>query len=220
MPLRARSTAPGGTLVSGRAKSRHGPAYSRFVRIAKILLPALAAMLFGLVVAWPRFGGEEQGFKLGFSDLSQEVDSLSMLNARYFGVDGKNRPYTITADLATQADTAGSIITLDAPKADILLGDGAGVVLDADIGYYRQDGQTLDLVGKVDLFDNRGYEIHTESALINMADNTAEGTEKVRGQGAFGTIESAGFVLGRNGGSILFTGPAKVVLKTTRTKRK
>ncbi len=188
--------------------------YSRFVRLMKVLLPSLAAVLLVLVVIWPRLAMHDDRFSIGFAKLSPEaVQTLSMINARYFGVDQNNHPYTVTADVATQEDSQTGIIDLQAPKADFTSKDGATVMVDADLGYFHQKEQFLDLYGHVDLYHENGYEMHTDEAHVDLKTDSAHGERPVQGQGPQGHLEGAGFVLTDKGGDITVTGKSTLVLR-------
>lgn len=202
-----------------RLRLRHSPlaghhSYSRFVRVMKILLPSLAAVLLALVVVWPRLHLEDTRFRLGFANLSADaVQTLSMENARYFGIDQNNRPFTVTSDRATQEDAQPDIVDLTQPKADFTSKDGSGVFLQADRGYYHQKAQLLDLIGNVSLYHDKGYELHTERAEVNLADSTAHGEVPVHGQGPQGVLEGEGFQIRDKGGDVVVTGKSTLSLK-------
>ena len=150
--------------------------YSVFVGFMKVLLPATAAALVLLVVAWPQFSGEEDGFRLSVSKLApSQAESLTMLNARFEGRDENDRPYTVTADIATQSESDKDLVTLELPKADITLEDGAWLALTARAGEYRKAAQLLDLTGSVNLFHDKGFELRTEAARIRLDEGMAEG---------------------------------------------
>ncbi len=194
--------------------------YSIFVGFMKLLLPALAAALILLVIVWPQFTVDDDSFRLSVSKLApDQADSLTMLNARFDGLDEKNRPYTLTADMATQSDTDEDLIELELPKADITLEDGAWLALTARSGKYRQKAEILDLIGSVSLFHDQGFELRTEAARVDLAAGVAEGTQPVQGQGSTGFIEAEGFRVLDRGARIIFTGKAHMIVNPkTRPK--
>lgn len=201
-----------------RLKQRHSPPashhrYSRFVRVMKILLPSLAAVLLALVVVWPRLHFDDTRFHVGFARLSpQSVQTLSMRNARYFGLDENNQPFSVTSDRATQEPSRPDVIDLDQPKADFSSRDGSAIFVQADHGYYHQKTQLLDLVGAVNLYHEKGYELHTERAEINLADSSAHGELPVHGQGPQGLLEGQGFQIRNKGSEVLITGKSALTL--------
>jgi lipopolysaccharide export system protein LptC len=207
-----------------RLRQRHSPlathrSYSRFVRVMKMVLPALAVVLLGLVVAWPRLHLDDDRFRVGFAGISaKSVQNLAMVNARYFGVDKNNKPFTVTADRAEQAEGKPDEINLDQPKADFTSRDGAGVFLGADRGNYHQKAQLLDLANNVSLYHEKGYELHTEQAQVNLGDNTAWGDHPVQGQGPQGRLQGEGFRIRDRGGDVLITGRSNLTVRGASAK--
>ncbi len=190
-----------------------GNHYSIFVGFMKVLLPALVVALILLMFAWPKFVLDDNRFRLNISKLGPEqAESLTMLNARFEGVDAENRPYMLTADMATQSDREKDRIDLELPKADITLQDGAWLALTARQGLYRRERQVLDLIGSVSLFHDQGFELLTESAQVDLEHGTASGNQPVQGQGETGLIEAEGFRVYDRGARILFTGKSRMVI--------
>jgi lipopolysaccharide export system protein LptC len=187
--------------------------YSVFVGFMKLLLPAMAAALILLVVAWPQFTIEDGRFRLSVSKLApDQADNLTMLNARFDGMDERDQPYTITADMATQSEGDKDLIELELPKADVTLEDGAWLALTARSGEYRRQSRLLDLSGSVSLFHDKGFELRTEAARVDLGNGVAEGAQPVQGQGSAGFIEAEGFRVLNRGARILFTGKSHLIV--------
>ncbi len=187
--------------------------YNLFVGIMKILLPAAAAVFIMLLLAWPELTPGKDGFDLDLSELAiDQPEGVTMLNARFTGLDSRNQPFQVTADVATQATENDSVINLELPKADITLEDGTWVALSAQDGVYDRDQQTVELVGQVSFFHDKGFELHTERARFDLDRGTAMSRETVTGQGVFGQIEATGFDSFDQGDRIIFTGPSRLLL--------
>ncbi|MDR3439542.1 LPS export ABC transporter periplasmic protein LptC [Telmatospirillum sp.] len=218
---------PGSQPLS-RPRNLVGPAarlmqarYSRFVGLMKMALPAIAAALLGLVVVWPKVAPRDHAFQIAFANFNlKAVDTLSMTKPRYFGTDDKNLPFTVTADTATQVDAQTQAVALENPVADLTRKDGSGIVINSDVGFFRQKDGTLDLMGHVDLFQDSGYEMHTDSARIEVGAGNATGDDPTHGHGPTGTIEGEGFRLWERGKTIIFTGKSKAVLTMAKGKSK
>lgn len=194
--------------------------YSRFVGLMKVMLPAFAAALLGLVLVWPKVATRDSSFVRAFADFNvKAVDTLSMKNPRYYGTDNKNLPFTVTAAVATQVDAANMVVSLENPSADLTRRNGTNIIINADTGFFRQKDDILDLMGNVDLYENSGYEVHTDSLRLEVKAGSATGDDPARGQGPSGTIEGEGIRLWDNGRTIMFTGKAKAVLFAARAKR-
>lgn len=187
--------------------------YRIFAACLKIVLPVLAVGLILIVVIWPQFSLKEGPFRIRMSDITLEQSGrLTMLNARFEGVDDKNQPYTLTADEARQSTVAGDLVELELPKGDLLQEGGAWLALTAREGLYNRFAELLDLAGDVSLFHDRGFELHTESAQIDLKGGTAYGYVPVQGHGPNGTITSKGFRLLDRGEIIVFTGESRLVI--------
>jgi lipopolysaccharide export system protein LptC len=188
-------------------------AYSRFVGAMKIVLPALAVGIVLLVLVWPRIVPDDSQFRIGLSDLAPDsADTLSMINPRFQGRDGQNRPFSIVAEKATQAAEGAKQVELTQPKADITLADGAWVALTAAAGVYHRDTKTLDLNGNVSLFHDRGFELRTARAHIDLRTGNARGDAPVQGQGPSGRLTAQGFRLEDGGQTIVFTGDSRLTI--------
>jgi lipopolysaccharide export system protein LptC len=180
----------------------------------KVVLPALAVVLLGLVVAWPKLSQEESGFQIGFARLpSKEVETLAMRNARYYGTDESNRPYAVSADMAIQENGRSETIHLQSPKADFTTSTGANVVIDAESGLYNKVNNTLLLSGGVNLYHDSGTELHTATATIDLAHSSARGTDPVTGNGPQGQIDASGFEITDKGRTLVFTGKSRLSLR-------
>jgi len=194
-------------------KKAGGDRYSRFVARMKRVLPITAIALLLLVGIWPRiqYGLQHLHFTLPRLDPRQARD-LRMLQVRYTGVDRQNRPFTVTADAAQQSADADDLVGLEGPKADLTTASGNWLEASSYTGTYQPKSQLLDLFGNVALFQDRGDEFHSDSARVNLADNSAEGHDPTTGQGSFGHVEAEGFQILDHGATIIFTGHAHLEL--------
>jgi lipopolysaccharide export system protein LptC len=193
---------------------RAGGRYSRFVLLMKFVLPAIATVLVVLVAVWPQFQDLQEGFRIQINKLTAPAGSEQHLtNARFTGVDAKSRPYSITADDATQAAERNSAIRLERPKADITLSDGTWVALTANEGVLSREERILALSGGVALHHDSGMELRTPTATLDLKAGTAEGREPVEGQGPYASVNADGFRVLEHGERMIFTGKARLVLR-------
>lgn len=196
-----------------RVRYRPGQGYTRFVMVMKVVLPMLAAGLVVLLGVWSQLNLDQTRFRLGSTEIAPEqIESLSMVNARFDGIDDKNRPFSVTAELVSQAGENPDTINLTQPKADISLENGAWIALTADSGAYLRKAELLDLLGSVSLYHDRGFEIHTESARVDLAQGMASGDAPVVGHGPAGELQSEGFRVSDDGQRILFSGNARLLI--------
>ncbi len=200
-----------------RPRARPAPSlsrrYSRFVSLAKRVLPSAAIILLLIVVAWPRLEEIIEKVHIVAPRLDlREAQDLRMVNARFAGTDRLNRPYVVTADVARQNPHADDLVSLEGPKGDMTTQNGSWFEVTGFTGLYQPQKQLLDLFGNVQLFQDRGNEFRTDSAHLDMANGTAAGDEPIEGQGPFGHITGDGFRISENGEVIIFTGHATLDL--------
>jgi lipopolysaccharide export system protein LptC len=165
---------------------------SHFVATMKVTLPVAALGLVVVLIAWPQIYRPQEGIRLIPADIELSDNTLTMRNARYHGVDKKNRPYFVTADSATQDRDDPKIILLDEMQADMTLAAGNWLSLTANGGLYNQEAKTLILHGDVNVYSDDGYEFHATTAEIDLAAGTVASDDKVSGQGPFGLIDANG----------------------------
>lgn len=206
LPSRARMAMDAGALARRRV----------MVRLMRWLLPVGALALLAALALWPEFEGAEERGRLAFRRMAQtSAEAMRISDARYQGLDEQNRPYNVTAETATQQEQT-NLIDLTQPRADMLMNDGAWVLLEAREGRFDRDKNMLDLKGDVTLWHDDGSTLRTEAAHIDVKAGAAEGDRPVAAQGPFGTLVSQGFQLRERGQVIVFTGQAKAVLEGGR----
>jgi len=191
--------------------------YSRRVALLKRMLPALGLALLVLVALWPQLGPllESVGLGLPVIDL-REAHELRMLNPRYAGVDRFNRPYVVTAAIGRQVPNRDDLMSLEAPKAELVLRHGASVVVTAATAIYQSPAQLLDLFDDVNLVHENGTRFVTQSAHVDVSASTAEGHDPVVGRGPSGNIAAQGFRILDKGDTVIFTGASHLLLKGTK----
>lgn len=215
--LQAPSRAGGGSAkpLPGMVPAGGGGAYARFVRLMRILLPAAALSLIGLVALWPHVVPRQDQFRIGFADLEVGDDDLSMIRPRYVGSDKQNRPFSIRALSVRNLVPGGEEMLLDGPEAEITLDDGTWVTVQADTGEYHVKDKELDLSGSVRLFHDKGYTFETTAARVALDHGIVSGNEAVVGHGPAGELEGTGFRVSEGGGRVFVSGPARLVINNT-----
>ena len=181
--------------------------YSRFVGAMKLVLPAAALGLIALIASWPSLHDPAPAAAV------HDNGQLTMTNAHYEGSDRKNQPYSVLAVQARQSTSQPGIIDMKRPDAEITLNSGAWVTVRAEHGRFDQNLGRLLLTGDVDLVHDKGYELHSDTAHVDVNHNTAWGNRPVVGQGPLGTLYAQGFRMADNGATIVFTGNARAILE-------
>jgi lipopolysaccharide export system protein LptC len=209
---------------------------SNWLLALKIGLPLIAVICVAYIVIWSRIQLPNITINpvQATSDAAKPSSDVTVAKVKYDGVDAKNRPFSITAEAATQPDNnppadpnaalppgapdenaqqakpaapkPDSIINLKQIIADMTMTDGAWVAVTADAGVYDRDASTVDLSGNVTLFHDTGLQFETDAAKVDLKNDTAEGDQPVEGQNPDGTLAAEGFQVLNGGHTIVFLG--------------
>jgi lipopolysaccharide export system protein LptC len=200
-------------VASGSSSDR----YSRRVALLKRLLPAAGLGLLLLIAAWPELAPLWDRMRLAFPAIDlREARELRIVNPRYAGLDRLGRPYVVTAAVGRQTPDRQDLMSLEDPRADMKAHNGADVVITAATGVYQSQAQLLDLFGDVTLTHQNGTKFLTDTARVNVSNNSAEGSDPVEGHGPSGDVKAQGFRIIDKGNTIVFTGKSDMLLRSVR----
>ncbi len=207
---------PGGPGERGPSRRPGAPTPRRIARrrgrvmIAKWVLPVVALALLTAVAAWPELSKDATGGRLVFRRGMAESQSGQLKRARYNGVDQQGRPYTVTADTATQVTP--DRIDLTNPVGDMTLEGGSWIRGEGKKGVYMQQSGLLDLQDNVVLYRDDGITMQTDSATLDVKAGAASSSAMVHVEGPFGTLDAQGFTLVDRGTAVQFSGPGRLVI--------
>lgn len=167
--------------------------YTRFVYSAKVLLGILVVVLIGMMFLYPVVK-KNRDVRVAFTSIEKTVKPppTQMVKANFRGFDQNNQPYNITADTALQSDEDN--IAFNKINADITLNSGVWLSLQADKGSMKIKEHLLFLNGSVEMFNDEGYELRTDTMVVDIAKKMAVTHDVVKGQGPMGTLKSQGAV--------------------------
>ncbi len=210
----------------------------RVLRWTKWVLPAGALLLLASIASWPELQRQMNSARLGLQEAAQvRVDSGRMLGARYRGLDGRNRPYMITADEAqqvaapsaatrqagppagTKAAAPDDRINLSRPIADSLGQNGSWIRISAANGVYMQHSQLLDLDRDTLLYRDDGIMMTGPDADLDLRRGAVASKDWVHAEGPFGVLDAQGYFMSQHDGLAQFRGPARLVLNDDRIAR-
>ena len=200
-PFPPRDAGAGGAFRRRAAKPVN-TGYSRMVQLAKVAFPLAALGILALVAAWPSFV-ETTPPKLA----ANPTDS-DLVQPRYFAVDEKGQPFSLTAKRAKEKDPAAGLVDLDEPEAEMTELSGAWVTMRGRTGEYNRQTKILHLKGDVRILRDDGTEYRTEEAFSDIAAGTAWGDSYIVGQGPQGEVAGQGFRMSDRGKTMVFTNRA------------
>lgn len=186
--------------------------YSRLVQAMKVALPLTALGILALVASWSVLV-EPTARKF-----AEQPGDSELLKPRYFSVDEKGQPFSLTAKRAKESDGETGIVNLEEPEAEMTETGGGWVTLRSQTGFYNRQTRLLRMVGAVRILRDDGTEYHTEEAFSDIAAGTSWGDVRIVGQGPQGEVAAEGFRMTDRGKTIVLvnrsavstpTGPAK-----------
>ena len=191
--------------------------YSSFIRLMRIILPAIAVVFFIIAITWSDF--DKSAVPIAKERIIPYAKNIKneLLSPRFESVNKNNQPFSITASRATQGKEGADFVYLTEPMADLMMEDGAWVAIKANKGTYQQHTEKLLLYDTVRLFHDDGYQIEAEEIRIDLKSEYAYSDQKVIVRGPEGFIESTGIEVIGDEEKIIFLGPAKVTLYQSDT---
>jgi lipopolysaccharide export system protein LptC len=194
---------------------RRAGRHSRFVDVMRYLLPATAALLVGLVVAWPYVMGDGEGLIVPLYDNEriEAADPMRMQAPRYVGRGGDDRPYEVRARSAVLDPGAPDRIELDELQADVVA-RLRELHVEALIGVYHRDERKLDLSGGIDMISSDGYRLRTDSALVDLATGGLVSETPVWADGPAGSMSAERFEIEEGGDVMRFHDNVRVQFRT------
>jgi lipopolysaccharide export system protein LptC len=180
--------------------------YSRFVRIMKITLPLVAFSLVVMVVLYSTIGRDTQNFKITLEQRGGGSDDHQLVAPRLTGTDGKGQPFTVTAKAATQAPGKSQKMNFENVVGDITMQDKSWLALEATRGMMDGEAKTLDLYDTINIFTDKGYECHTNSARYDFGAGVLQGQHDINCQGPLGIITAKSFEGLKDPGRMTFLG--------------
>ena len=198
-----------GPLAQRRPRRR-----SRLIAGLRILLPVLALVLVGLVVAWPQIMQGSRGIAVPefWPGDAGQPDMLSMASPRYAGQTNRDQPYHVTARSASLDPLQSNMVHLDRPAADIALGEDGDIHMTALTGTYDRDTERLLLDGGIEVVTSSGYRFATPSARVSLAQGRVHGLQPIEGDGPSGKLSADRFEIKDAGDILRFDGRVKVTV--------
>jgi lipopolysaccharide export system protein LptC len=144
--------------------------HSRRVRLLKFGLPLSALFATGFFVA-ATFLADTGAPSPGMESVSMTDGRIVMAKPKLEGFDADKRPYTMTAERATQQSAASNIVELEKIVADMPFGKSGTANLTADGGVLDNGSSKLDLKDNIRLITSDGIKAVLSQASINLSTN-------------------------------------------------
>ncbi len=192
----------------------HSKVYSRFVKTMRYALPVAALVIVAIVMAWPKMETAITPVTPeSVAQNQQPATQNELVNPRFEGVDSQNNPYSLSATRAVQSTQNPDMLLLDAPVGDVSVSANEKLNITANKGHYRQNAGVLFLDGNVKVKHSSGYDMDTTRLTIDTKARETRTDQPVKIVGPAGTLDATGLDARNAEGMVIFTGPARMVLK-------
>lgn len=194
--------------------------HTRVVRLAKLLLPSLAAILLGLLLLFPSIHKDTRDFRLDITRPKKgELEKLHVEDTVFYITDKNNKVNNFIAENIDETEPGSKLIKLTYPEGMLPLNDNAWNTVKAPVGYFNQNTNILRLDDNVELFYSEGMSIHTTEAFFDFSQSKGYGSKPVKARGIFGDLDSEGFEFSTSDDILVFTGHCDITVKEESFKK-
>jgi lipopolysaccharide export system protein LptC len=204
---------------SARARSTALEAlrYTQFVGVMKRALPVAAFAVIAAVLAYFFVARQPARVTMGYERLGHVENDLAMVKPRLSGQDRKGNPFVITADAAIQDANNPKRARLTKVEADLSLDRQGWINADAANGVVDMKEGALELTGGINVFSGDGYELHTQSASVDLNRGVVHGHAEVTGQGPLGSLRADEFHFDRDNRILTLDGHVRMTIVGAKT---
>ena len=195
--------------------SRH----TRIIRLAKLLLPSIAALLIGLLIVFPNLkkASDEISIDVTFPKKG-ELEKLHVENTVFYITDKNNNVNNFTAKNIDETEPGSKLIKLVEPDGVLPSKNGTWTNIKAPVGYFNQNTNILNLLDNVNIFYSDGMTAQTNEAFFDFKTSKGWGNKEVTSDGVFGTLNSQGFEFYSEKGLLIFTGKTYITVEEESLK--
>ena len=183
------------------------------VLITKRTLPVFAFLLTALIIVWPLFKEQKEAFSLGISSgTTGKGTKVDMENIRFFGLNTKKLPITLTSPMVKEIDKQTHQLRMETPIATYQMANNEVLTATTPYALIFQDKETLFFEDKVDATSSSGYKANTSRVTCDYNQGTADSDTPVNIVGPTGKMDAKGLWMAEKGNLILFKKDVKATI--------
>lgn len=188
--------------------------HTRRVLMLKRLLPIFAFLLASLMLAWPSLIAppKEQFSVAVASDKKSMAANVDMERVRFYSLDDKAQPLTVSAPKVLETDLKRQIITLYKPEASYQMQNGVKLTAKTPYGLYYQEENKLLFEDKVNITTNNGYRAVATDVICDNKSEDVRSDSLVKITGPAGQLKARGFRIYNKGDNLDFSGKTDTTL--------
>lgn len=208
-----------GENISAGNKKSELSRHTRIIRLIKLLLPSIAALLIGLLIIFPSLKETNDEFSIDITIPKKgELEKLHMENTTFYITDKDNKVNNFTAKNVDETAPGSKLIKLTNPDGVLPLNNGGWINIKSPIGYFNQNTNVLTLQNNVDMFYSDGMTGKTEEMTFDFNADKGWSNKEVTSEGVFGTLQSQGFEFYSKKNLLIFTGKTYITVEEESLK--
>ncbi len=179
-------------------------------RLFKLILPCLAAILLGVLVVIPNIKKNTDLKSAATMPRKNEMEQLHMEETIFNITDNKNRVNKIVADSVDEVEAGSQRYKIINPKATLPTDTGT-TDISADVGFFNQQNNVLELKKNVRTKAEKNTLITTESAIYDFDNDKGWGDAPVAAKGDWGTMTAAAFTYDKINELLVLKGKHQII---------
>ena len=194
--------------------------YTRIVKMVKLALPAVAAILISILLIYPYLKNDIRDFQLDLT-LPQkgELEKLHISNTPFYITDKDNKVSNFIASNIDETSPGSKLIKLTNPEGMIPQNDNLWINIKSPTGFFDQNKNLLELQQNVEVFYSDGINLNTSSAFFDFNKSLGYGNTPISGQGFLGNFKSQGFEIKTKENILILKGQTHITIKEESLKR-
>lgn len=208
-----------GENINAGSKKQEMSRHTQIIRLTKLLLPSIAALLIGLLIIFPSLKETNDEFSIDITIPKKgELEKLHMENTTFYITDKDNKVNNFTAQNVDETAPGSKLIKLTNPDGVLPMKDAAWINIKSPVGYYNQNTNVLTLQNDVDMFYSDGMTGKTEEMTFDFNADKGWGNKEVTSEGIFGSLRSQGFEFYSKKNLLIFTGKTYITVEEESLK--
>ena len=192
--------------------------HTRKVMLAKLALPAIAAVLAVTLIVFPSIKDDIKDFGLEFSIGKGEIEQLNIKNTTMYVTDEKNRVNNFVSQQVQETFTNSKIYNLISPEGMMPLDEIEWLNIKSPKGVFDQNTSLLTLTDTVEIFYSKGMNISTKEASFDFHKSYGYSNHAITGNGFIGKIDAQGFEYDGKNNTLSFTGKTHILINEESLK--
>lgn len=192
--------------VSAQRVSKH----TRWVMLAKLALPGLAAVLAVTLLFFPSLKKEGKEFGIDLIVGSGDIEKLNIEKTTVYMTDSQNRVNNFSAEQIKETEAGSQLFTMSSPEAIMPLNEEDWISIRSPSGLLNQKDSLLQLQKNVEIFYNKGMTIQTTETFFDFKKSFGYSHQPITGNGFIGNITAEGFTFSGQTGVLTFLGKTHI----------